>query len=102
MDELTPREREVLALVARGFSNQEIADRLVIAERTVRTHVSLSIRKLGVSNRAAAAILYIDATESSSAKEAMRLKRRLNDLQKDFAYIKILFDKFLAAMEEDK
>ena len=53
---LTEREREVLLLVARGLSNQEIADALVISERTARTHVSHIMGKLGVASRTQAAL----------------------------------------------
>ncbi|MCH0569079.1 response regulator transcription factor [Streptomyces sp. MUM 136J] len=51
---LTPREVEVLRLVATGASNREIADRLVISDRTVARHLSNMFTKLGVSSRAAA------------------------------------------------
>lgn len=51
---LTPREVEVLRLVATGASNHEIADRLVISDKTVARHVSNMFAKLGVSSRAAA------------------------------------------------
>ena len=46
----------MLALVARGLSNQEIADQLVIGERTVRTHVSNILGKLHLANRTQAAL----------------------------------------------
>jgi DNA-binding NarL/FixJ family response regulator len=54
--DLTAREREVLVLVAQGRSNQDIADHLVISERTARTHVSHVIGKLGLESRVQAAL----------------------------------------------
>lgn len=53
--ELTPREREVLRLVARGRTNQEIAEALYIAPKTASTHLSHILDKLGVANRVQAA-----------------------------------------------
>jgi non-specific serine/threonine protein kinase len=49
---LTPREREVAALIAEGFSNRQIATRLVISERTAESHVERIMGKLAVRNRA--------------------------------------------------
>ena len=53
---LSQREREVLALIAEGLSNQRIGERLDISEKTVKTHVSNILTKLGVSDRTQAAV----------------------------------------------
>ena len=50
IEQLTPREREVLSLIAEGFSNKAIAGRLFVAERTVETHVTQMFRKLALSD----------------------------------------------------
>lgn len=51
LDLLTPREREVMRLIARGYTYREVASKLVISVKTVETHVSHVLRKLQLSNR---------------------------------------------------
>lgn len=57
LDRLTPREREILALVAHGFTNQDIADELTVAVATVRTHVSRILIKADCCTRAQAVVV---------------------------------------------
>jgi DNA-binding NarL/FixJ family response regulator len=58
-EKLTARELEVLALVAQGLPNKEIADRLAISQRTVKYHVSSIMGKLGAGNRTEAVALAV-------------------------------------------
>ena len=75
LDELTPREREVMALVAYGLTNGEIAQRLVISPATAKTHVSRTMMKLHARDRAQLVVLayqvgLVSAGQPSSAPAA--------------------------------
>jgi two-component system, NarL family, response regulator DevR len=59
-EELTEREREVLALVARGYTNKQIAAELYVSEKTARNHVSHILEKLGLSRRSEAAAYAVE------------------------------------------
>ncbi len=61
LDRLTPREREVLVLLGRGFPNKLIARELGVAEKTVKTHVGHVLAKLGVTDRTQAAVVAVRA-----------------------------------------
>jgi DNA-binding NarL/FixJ family response regulator len=59
-DDLSPREREVLLLVAQGLSDAQVADRVVMSPRTVNAHLTTIYRKLGVNSRGAATRYALD------------------------------------------
>lgn len=58
--ELTEREREVLALIARGYTNKQIANTLIVTEKTARNHVSHILEKLGLARRSEAAAFAVE------------------------------------------
>ncbi len=60
IDALTPKEKEVLSLVAKGASNQEIADKLCVQDVTIKTHLNSIFKKLKVANRTQAVLLAME------------------------------------------
>ncbi|WP_313362901.1 response regulator transcription factor, partial [Microbacterium sp.] len=70
-EQLTARERQVLALISEGLSNRQIGERLFISVKTVSVHVSAVLRKLGVSTRTEAALAHRTAEEAASGQSAV-------------------------------
>ncbi|MEU1507023.1 response regulator transcription factor [Kitasatospora sp. NPDC005748] len=68
--ELTGREQEVLALIGEGLTNRQIGERLYLAEKTVKNHVSRLLAKLGVERRVQAALIATELRQSAAAQPA--------------------------------
>ncbi|MFG2843390.1 response regulator [Kitasatospora sp. NPDC101155] len=68
---LTAREQEVLALIGEGLTNRQIGERLYLAEKTVKNHVSRLLAKLGVERRVQAALIATELRQSSAAQPSV-------------------------------
>lgn len=68
-EDLTEREREVLALVAKGYTNKQIAEALCVTEKTARNHVSHILEKLGLARRSEAAAFAVEHKLTSTPKQ---------------------------------
>jgi DNA-binding NarL/FixJ family response regulator len=66
LDGLSPREREILALIGEGLTNRQIGQRLFLSEKTVKNHISRLLAKLGVERRIQAAVLATEAAPAAS------------------------------------
>ncbi len=80
LGELTPREREVAALIANGMSNDEIAQRLVLTSGTVANHVAHILAKSGLRSRVQVAIRYRSQRLTRSTDETLTLLARLREV----------------------
>jgi two-component system response regulator DevR len=65
--DLTPQQRKILFLIAEGLTNREIAERLLLAEKTVKNHVTALLSRLGVAHRTQAAMMAANWTRAESA-----------------------------------
>ena len=79
---LTPRQREVLDLIAEGLSNRQIADALVVDERTVRSHVNRILADLHVANRTAAAATVWRRRLDEAQQHAHSYEIRWHDMER--------------------
>jgi two-component system response regulator DevR len=70
LDSLTPRERDLLQLIAEGLTNREIGVRMSLAEKTVKNYVSMMLSKLGLHRRTQAAILHLERGRASAAGQS--------------------------------
>lgn len=98
--ELTPREREVWALIAQGLSNDAIGERLGVAEATVRSHATTLFDKLHVKNRTGAALLYVQHELTEARTEAETLRKRLKDAEPELRALLFYLNRAVKLFEE--
>jgi DNA-binding NarL/FixJ family response regulator len=76
---LSARERQLVALVAKGLTNREIAERLYLAESTVKHHLSATFRRLGVRSRHEAAAALLGAERTAGAEDTAEAERPVDE-----------------------
>lgn len=98
MSELTPREQEVLLLLAEGISDREIGERLHIEEVTVKVHTGNVFAKLGCENRTQAGLLVLHEQLRQAHAATSELRERIAAAQKEFEHVNYFLGRAVAIM----
>lgn len=87
MDALSDREAEVLVLLVEGLSDRVIGERLIIQERTVRSHTYTIYSKLGVKTRTQAVLVVLNEELRNAHAKTAELQKRIEDAQKELSHM---------------
>lgn len=100
MTELTPREQEVLLLLAEGISDREIGERLHIEEVTVKVHTGSLYAKLGVNNRTQAGLLVLHEQLRQAHATTTELRERIAVAQKEIEHVNFFMGRAIEIMSK--